>query len=210
MDVTNRLNTNNKKIQEKRQRILECALMLFAQKGYLHTTVREIIDSSGFGTSTFYRHFSSKEDVLKTLLSDFLEEIINRVNDFFAREKNLYLRFIETKRVIMDVFAENEQLAEIYSRVAGISENIDSCLKDFDDKFLAFTIKNIEYGIKKGLFRELEVAPIAHAILGMIKYVVYKWVVLKEITVEEASKMVTSFHESLAAGLLNEKGIEAQ
>ena len=188
--------------QDKRQKILACALSLFAQKGYLNTPVREIIDRSGFGTSTFYRHFSNKEDVLKTLLSDFLEQIINRVNEYFAQESNLYLRLVETKRIIIEVFADNKELAEIYSRVPGISDSIDQVLKEFDDEFLDFTIKNIKYGIKKGIFRELEVVPIAHAILGIIKYAVYKGFVLKELSVVEVSHMVTSFQESLAVGLM--------
>lgn len=202
------MNANIKRIQEKRQKILECSLLLFVEKGYLNTTVREIIDNSGFGTSTFYKHFSNKEDVLKILLSDFLDQIIVRVNDYFAQEKSLYLRFVETKRIIINVFAQNNQLSEIYSRVAGISDSIDGCLKEFDDKFLAFTTKNIEFGIKKGLFRELEVSPIAHATLGIIKYAVYKWVVLKELTEEEMVEMVMSFHESLAIGLVENKDIQ--
>jgi len=195
-------NEKSQPIQDKRQKILACALSLFAQKGYLNTPVREIIDHSGFGTSTFYRHFSNKEDVMKTLLSDFLEQIINGVNEYFSRESNLYLRLVETKRIIIEIFAENEELAEIYSRVPGISDSIDQVLKEFDDKFLDFTIKNIKYGIKKGIFRELEVIPIAHAILGIIKYAVYKGFVLKELSIVEISHMVTSFQESLAIGLM--------
>lgn len=202
------MNANIKKIQEKRQIILECALLLFVEKGYINTAVREIIDKSGFGTSTFYRHFSNKEDVLKTLLSDFLDEIIVKVNDYFILEKGLYLRFVETRRIIINCFAKNSQLSEIYSRVAGISDSIDSCIKEFDDKFLIFTTRNIEFGIKKGFFRDLKVSPIAHAMLGIIKYAVYKWVVLKEITAEEMQEMVMSFDESMGIGLVKNKDIQ--
>lgn len=193
------------KIQAKRQRILECAVMLFAQKGYLNTPVREIIDSSGFGTSTFYRYFSNKEDVLKTLLAEFIAKIIGRVNAYYQQEDALLVRFIETKRVIMEVFAENEQLSEIYCRVAGNSELIDECLKEFDETFLLFVTKNIRFGIKAGLFRDLPVQPIAQAILGMIKYTVFKWVVLRQITKQEMIDMVISFHESLATGIVENK-----
>ena len=195
----------NAKMQEKRRKILECSLSLFAEKGYLNTPVRDIIDSSGFGTSTFYRYFSNKEDVLKTLLADFFEEVVAGVNDYYTKENSLYLRFIETKRVIMEVFASNEQLSDIYSRVAGISAGIDECLKEFDDKFLKFTGKNIQYGIKRGIFRNLPVIPIAHAILGIVKYAVYKWIVSKEISKEEMIEMVISFHESLAIGLVAQR-----
>lgn len=190
------------KMQEKREKLLECALTLFSEKGYINTPVRDIISMSGYGTGTFYKYFNNKEDILKTLLEDLFEQIVARVNDYFDRESDLSKRFIETKRVIIGVFAENEKLSEIYSRVAGINDNIDQCLKEFDDKFLNFTGRNIEYGIKNGSFRNLPALPIAHATLAIIKYAVYKWVVSKEINKEEMTDMVISFMQSLSVGLV--------
>jgi AcrR family transcriptional regulator len=189
-------------MEEKRKQILRSSLSLFVEKGFLNTPVRDIIDHAGFGTSTFYKYFSNKEDVLKTLLAEFLDQLIANVHNYYATEENLYVRFIETKRVIMNEFANNQQLSELYSRVGGISEGIDQCLKDFDNKYLKFTCKNIQYGIERGLFRDLPILPIAYSILGIIKYTVFKWVVLKEISKEEMIDLVISYHESLAVGLV--------
>ncbi len=197
------------KMQEKRQRILECAQEVFAEKGYVNTPVRDIIDRSGFGTGTFYKHFASKEAVLTTLLEDFLAQIVGSVNQYYSGEDDLYLRFIETKRVILQVYIDNAGLSEIYSRAAGISDGIDRCLNNFDRQFLVFTSKNIRYGIKKGIFRDLPVDPIAHSILAIIKYAVYKWVVLKEYSEEEMIEMVLSFHRSLATGLVKPESVQS-
>ena len=81
-------------MMEKREKILESAQVLFAEKGYVNTPVREIIDLSGYGTGTFYKYFNNKEEVLKVLLQDFLDQIISAVREFFNREKDLYVRFI--------------------------------------------------------------------------------------------------------------------
>lgn len=196
------------KMQEKRAKILECALNLFAEKGYVNTPVRDIIDASGFGTGTFYKYFDNKEDVVKTLLEDFLEQIIASVNGYFKREQDLYLRFIETKRVMLEVFSQHEKLSELYCRVQGISDSIDQCLKSFDDRFLLFTSKNVQYGIKNGIFKDLPVIPVVSSTLAIIKYAVYKWVVLKEISQEEMMEMVLSFHRSLAVGLVREESLD--
>ena len=102
----------------------------------------------------------------------------------------------------MEVFIRNEKLAEIFSRAPGISDPIDECLNEFDNKFLEFTGKNIQFGIKKGIFRDLPVIPIASSTLAMIKYAVFKWVVNKDITEAEMIDMVISFHQSLAIGLV--------
>lgn len=198
-----------RKIQAKRQRILETSLEIFSERGYVATPVREIIDRSGYGTGTFYKHFAGKEEVLTTLLSRFLDQIIENVDNYYGFEDDLYTRFIETKRVIMQSFIDNAPLAEIYSRVAGISPGIDACLKEFDDRFLAFANRNLRYGMEKGVFRDLPAEPIAHSILAVTKYAVYKWIVMKELTEEEMVEMVLSFHRSMAQGLVNPAAIPA-
>ncbi len=195
------------KMLEKREKILESAQVLFAEKGYVNTPVREIIDLSGYGTGTFYKYFINKEEVLKVLLQDFLDQIISAVREFFNREKDLYVRFIESKRVMLEVFARNQKMAEIYSRVHGISDSIDQCLQEFDDRFLAFTSRNIEYGIKRGLFRDLPVTPVASATLAIIRYAVNQWIVRKTISEPEMIDMVISFHHSLAVGIVKDHSL---
>jgi len=195
------------KMMEKREKILESAQVLFAEKGYVNTPVREIIDLSGYGTGTFYKYFNNKEEVLKVLLQDFLDQIISAVREFFNREKDLYVRFIESKRVMLEVFARNQKMAEIYSRVHGISDSIDQCLQEFDNRFLAFTSRNIEYGIKRGLFRDLPVTPVASATLAIIRYAVNQWIVRKTISEPEMIDMVISFHHSLAVGIVKDHSL---
>lgn len=189
---------------------MESAQVLFAEKGYVNTPVREIIDLSGYGTGTFYKYFNNKEEVLKVLLQDFLDQIISAVREFFNREKDLYVRFIESKRVMLEVFARNQKMAEIYSRVHGISDSIDQCLQEFDDRFLAFTSRNIEYGIKRGLFRDLPVTPVASATLAIIRYAVNQWIVRKTISEPEMIDMVISFHHSLAVGIVKDHSLITQ
>jgi TetR/AcrR family transcriptional regulator, repressor of fatR-cypB operon len=191
--------------KEIRQKLLESAIDLFIEKGYFNTAIRDIIVKSGVGTGTFYNYFNDKEDVLKVLLEGFAEQIISSINEYYSLEKNLYERFIETKRVTMEVFAKNEKLSEIYSRVAGASDPIDQCIKQFEDKLIEYYSRNIGYGIKKGVFDSITVSPIAHSILATEKFLLYKWIVLKAISKEEMIEMVVSFHETLAKGLLKRK-----
>ena len=190
-----------KQSQERRQRLLQCALTLFVEKGYADTPVREIIMKSGYGTGTFYNYFSDKEDIFKTLLEGFAEEIISSINSYYSTEKDLYKRFVETKRITMEVFTRNEELSELYSRAAGTSEAIDQCLRQFEDKLIAFYNRNFEYGIAKGRFNVVPAEPIAHAIQAVEKYLLNKWIILKDKTKAQMIDMVISFHETLAQGL---------
>ena len=191
----------NKQNQEKRQRLMECATELFIEKGYFNTAIRDIILKSGYGTGTFYNYFVDKEDILKTVLEDFADEIIKCFSDYWTTEQDLFKRFVETKRLTMELFADYENVSEIYSRVAGASEPIDQCIKQFEDRLIEFYVTNMEYGIQKGVFTDFEVLPVAHAVLATEKFLLYKWVVLKSITKQEMISMVVSFHETLVRGL---------
>ncbi len=191
-----------KQSKERRQHLLRSSLQLFIDKGYFNTAIRDIIAASGVGTGTFYNYFVDKEGVLKALLEEFAEQIITGISQYYMEEEDLYERFVETKRITMEIFARNQELSELYSRVAGASEPIDQCLKAFEDKLIGFYSRNIEYGIKKGRFRNVPVIPVAHSILAAEKFLLYKWVVLKDISKEEMVEMVVSFHETLARGLL--------
>ena len=55
-----------------------CALELFREKGYKATTIAEIAKSAGFHVQTFYRHFSSKEDLIAEIWRQSYEEFKSR------------------------------------------------------------------------------------------------------------------------------------
>ena len=54
--------------------LAESLLRLLAVKPFAEITVREIADGAGVDRSTYYRHFTSREDVLE----DYLGGLVNR------------------------------------------------------------------------------------------------------------------------------------
>jgi AcrR family transcriptional regulator len=51
---------------ETRERIYRAALRIFAQRGYLETTVEDITEAADVGKGTFFNYFPTKEHVLAT------------------------------------------------------------------------------------------------------------------------------------------------
>lgn len=58
-----------RRIERQRMAIMDAAAGLFAQKGYLATTTRDIAEAVDIGESTLYGYFSSKKEVLQAILS---------------------------------------------------------------------------------------------------------------------------------------------
>src|SRR5579863_2125992 len=51
---------------EIRDRIYQAALQLFAERGFLETTVADITEAADVGKGTFFNYFPTKEHVLAT------------------------------------------------------------------------------------------------------------------------------------------------
>ena len=73
--------------QMMKQYISESLLILMAQKDYPHITINEIVAKAGVNRSTYYRNFSSKEEVIKfyfsNIMCEYLDEYQNSKNHSF-------------------------------------------------------------------------------------------------------------------------------
>ncbi|MCL2136961.1 MAG: TetR/AcrR family transcriptional regulator [Coriobacteriia bacterium] len=56
-----------------KQKILICAVNLFAMQGYTETSVRDIAAIVGINSASIYGHFASKEDLLVYMINDFYD-----------------------------------------------------------------------------------------------------------------------------------------
>jgi AcrR family transcriptional regulator len=77
--VVDSINRRERKKINSKKAIVDAAVKLFSQKGYQETAVADIMNEADLGIGTFYNYFQSKEEILKSLLSEIVEEI----NQFF-------------------------------------------------------------------------------------------------------------------------------
>src|SRR5215472_4596536 len=66
--------------RDTRSRLRELALELFAEQGYEKTSLREIAERLGVTKAALYYYFRSKEDIVRSLVEDYvadLDELIN-------------------------------------------------------------------------------------------------------------------------------------
>jgi AcrR family transcriptional regulator len=62
-------------VNDTRDRILETALDLFIERGYDKTSLREIAERVGVTKAALYYHFSSKEEIIRTLVQPFFDHM---------------------------------------------------------------------------------------------------------------------------------------
>ncbi|WP_029040371.1 TetR/AcrR family transcriptional regulator [Cucumibacter marinus] len=65
--------------QNTRQRIIEAALPLFAEKGFAGASIRAIARNAGIRESSLYNHFISKNDLFSAILTDTGPGVVSRI-----------------------------------------------------------------------------------------------------------------------------------
>ena len=59
-----------------RQEILHRASLLFYERGYQATSIRDIAQAVGISSSTMYHHFADKQEVLYEIVSGFMSDFV--------------------------------------------------------------------------------------------------------------------------------------
>lgn len=79
--------TAQSKTSLRRQNILDTAATLFAEKGIIATTVRDISKQAGMLSGSLYHHFASKEEMIAEILAPVVKSQVDAF-DRIAQETN--------------------------------------------------------------------------------------------------------------------------
>jgi TetR/AcrR family fatty acid metabolism transcriptional regulator len=66
---------------DKRERILQAALTVFAKRGFYTAKVSEVAREAGVADGTIYLYFKNKDDLLIQLFEDRMDFLIQRLNE---------------------------------------------------------------------------------------------------------------------------------
>ncbi|MGE4427326.1 MAG: TetR/AcrR family transcriptional regulator, partial [Solirubrobacteraceae bacterium] len=69
--------------RRNRDRLLEVARAAFLEHG-VEGSLEEIARRAGVGVGTLYRHFPSREDLLRAVLADSFESLVERADELLA------------------------------------------------------------------------------------------------------------------------------
>ena len=72
-----------------KERILEEALKLFAQSGYMGTSMNDIADKLGVTKAALYKHYKSKQEILDSIVEKMNQMDMERVKEYEMPEGNM-------------------------------------------------------------------------------------------------------------------------
>lgn len=144
-------------VGDRREQIIDAAMRVFAQKGFLKATNKDIARAAGITPGLIYYYFESKEAVLKTIVEtrtpiqllttlspealalppeQFLAMLLRRVLDIVEGEE-----FVGLLRVLLPEFIHNPELMPLplaaFERILGFLNNyFESKVKSGELRFM--------------------------------------------------------------------------
>ena len=102
-------------VSSKRSEIMEAALAVFKEKGLEKTSVRDIMNKSGYGLGTFYLYYSDKKDLMERMVLDKSMKLIIDAEANCSGDDPVqrYISFVE---YIMDYLVANPFELELMSQ----------------------------------------------------------------------------------------------
>jgi len=159
-----------KVVEDRRDQIIDAAMQVFAQKGFIRATNKDIAREAGITPGLIYYYFDSKEDLLKTiietrspaqLMTTLPPQVFELLPEIFIRMLILRaLSIIETEQLI--------QLVRMLLPEVVHNTGVASIIFPMIQRLLEFLGKYFEVQMEKGAIRRVDGVLTAQVMVGSV------------------------------------------
>jgi TetR/AcrR family fatty acid metabolism transcriptional regulator len=159
-----------------RERILEAAEIVFAERGYHDAAVDEIVRRTDMSKGGFYFHFPSKERLFFTIMDNLAERLLNRLEERIAREESALAKVEAALDTALESLIKRRRLAKLLL-VQGYSmgKNFEKKRMEIFSRFAAVIKRNLDLAVEEGVIPPIDTSIVAYSWLGAINEVVIRW-----------------------------------
>lgn len=190
-----------KKGQDTLNRILEETERLFSQKGYYHTSIKDITDAAEVGTGTFYIYFDSKLSLYKVVLEEYGKSIRQYIAEHVKESKNRK----EAERMGIEAFINLVRESPSMYKVIWQALYIDEQL--FIDYYKSFSkryVKQIKAAQVQGeIIEEYDPEVLSYMLIGISNFIGLRYAIFdKE---EDLDPVLDDIINVLAKGIFTKE-----
>jgi AcrR family transcriptional regulator len=166
---------------QRRDQILDCALAVFAHKGFHDTSIADICARARIGRGTLYHYFPDKRGVLAALI----DRIVRRVLDAIQHWPSLalspdaesaeatYIAFVEARcRQVMEAVFADADTATLILRMARGTGFVDEALARIEHEVVGVIAADVRAHTAWGVVRPVDPQLVAEFIVGGIEKLV--------------------------------------
>ena len=167
-----------KQNSDKYQKILEAAVIVFAERGFFQSTVSQIAKQAGVADGTIYLYFKNKDDILVQFYEYKTRQVFKRfrqaVNDSTRAEQKLR-SLVQTH---LEEFQKDINMAIVYQAETHQHQRLaQEVIKEMSKMYRDIITEVLELGQQEGHFRRnLYVGLVMRLITGAVDEVINSWI----------------------------------
>ncbi|AHH98469.1 TetR family transcriptional regulator KstR2 [Kutzneria viridogrisea] len=141
--------------QGRRAELLALAARMFAERGFLATTVRDIADAAGILSGSLYHHFDSKESMVDEILTGFQDELFGRYQEITGSGLPPRAALEAVVVASFEAIDRHHDAVAIYQNEAKYLAQFErfGYLDDRNAEFRKLWVGLLEDGVREGAFR---------------------------------------------------------
>ncbi|MEC9072095.1 MAG: TetR/AcrR family transcriptional regulator [Myxococcota bacterium] len=162
---------------DKRRRILDAAVTVFARSGFYTSKVADVASEAGVADGTIYLYFKNKEDLLIQVFMDTMERVLHRQDEALAGCVDPIEQLRRFITVHFEVAGSSPALAEVITVELRQSAKFMRAteMKPFG-RYLGIIARIVAEGQEKGVFRrDIQPRFVARALFGMLDELALEW-----------------------------------
>ena len=161
---------------QTRERILDAAADVFADKGYHGAAVDDIVRASDTSKGSFYFHFPNKRGIFTALLDHLTGRLFARVEQAIGGEPDPVRKLDAALSAALTAFAQRKRLARLLLvEAAGLGHAMDEHLMAVHERFIALIALHLDHAVALGRIPAVDTRLAATVWMGALNEVVIRW-----------------------------------
>jgi|SRR5579871_1492299 AcrR family transcriptional regulator len=162
-----------------RQRLLDAAEEVFAEKGYHGAVVEDIIRASDSSKGGFYFHFPNKQGIFLALIDALVPKLASAVDRAIANETDPMAQMDAALRTVLETFSRHRKLSKILLvEAVGLGHGFDEKLMHTRGYFAAMIRRYLDRAVAAGAIAPMDTETVSWAWFGAINELVVRWLVI--------------------------------
>jgi len=192
------IDTRMRDPEDKKQRIMNSAIKVIAEKGYNGASTALIARDAGVSQGIIFHYFGNKEDLFWTMIKQKAEIFERELKQNLRDEKNA-LKKIEIALITFAKLIEKEEkfYEVVIKQIRGSGLNLEKLNKIGVMKFAYLINELITEGIQQGVVRNIDPEIASICFFGMIDFNAFRWFLRnKDFSLEQIAKQIVDIFVS--------------
>lgn len=191
-----------------REVILNQSLKLFLKHGFKTVTMDVIAKELGMSKKTIYQHFSSKHQLVHSVIEFMYNSIFERLQEVVENSKSPIHEFFDMRNCIDDFCETKVGAMDMYQFNKDYPKLSDYIKKRKEEDYQYTFVRNLQEGIKRGYYREdIDVEFVSRILLSISNSVYHDESFLllhKTLSLDEIEWKISDYH---LRAIVTEKGL---